>query len=103
CAENRILCGFSDSELQNGFGRNFDFRPGCRVTADSGLSLLLHQLSEPRKRELTLLRFTVSEIDKTGYEILSLLLAHSGLPRHFRNDLCLSHLCHPILLSSFHQ
>src|SRR5678815_5457362 len=79
CAEDRILCGFGDSELQNGLCRNFDFGAGRRVASESSLSLLLHQLPETRKRELTLLRFSVGKVHETGDEILCLLLAQPGL------------------------
>ena len=47
-SENRVRGHFSDSEFENGFGRNPDLLLRLGIKARARFSLLLHQLAKAR-------------------------------------------------------
>jgi hypothetical protein len=50
-----VFGGFRDAELNDRLGRNFDFRAGLWVDADTRLPFLLYQLPKPGQREFAFL------------------------------------------------
>ena len=50
-SENCVLCHFSDSEFENGFGRNPDLLLRLGIKARARLPLLFHQLAKARQNE----------------------------------------------------
>src|SRR6185369_16637770 len=50
-AEDRILGGFGDAELDDALGRNLNLLAGGRVAADAGFAIHEHQFAEARKSE----------------------------------------------------
>ena len=74
-SENCVLCHFSDSEFENGFGRNPDLLLRLGIKARARSPLLLHQLTKAGKNKFAVLfgRF-VSQSTKRIEEYSSSLL-----------------------------
>jgi len=77
--QDRVLRRLCDAELDDRLGRNVNLLTRGRVASHSSRTVLLHQLTDTRERELTaLLRLLVCELDEGIHKRGDLLLRVTG-------------------------